>query len=456
MGNILIVGSNNSESESIAESFWQETDDIAILIVNDEESTVIKTLEKKQVDLVIYDLSSLNPMKEGKFARITHRFPYIPSIALLGQDDHQKEKIIQAGAGYCFTHPVDPNELYQQARNLMEISTSGTVKGFPVHSLLQMFESEAKTCTLKIQGKEDNGLIFIDKGVVIAAETSDQENENAIYSMVTWEDAIVEIRYFNLQRQHLIKKPLISLIMESFRLKDERDSLSGRQESQKKPRLELKHISTAGNRIALEVGAKIKMEFDDINSPLISAMVGMIPDEYIIVATPTPFSIVETALINSNRIIVKYLHMGRLCMFRTYILKSITDPYRLLFLKYPSIIHYHELRRAKRTSIFIPCTIHLPGEVASSGVLVDLNRLGCLCELKAKVNRSLPNIDINTKIQLRCLLPGVMQDPELNGIVKNIRKSSSEIRIGVEFVELQGEIMKTIDRYLYSVRNIVQ
>ncbi len=454
MNNILVFGNIDAELESIAEIFWQAPGDSNVLVAS-EEQAALNFLTEQEIALVVYDLSSWNDVQNEIFSHLTHMFPYIPSIALVDKDDNIREYVLQNGAGLCFTRPFKSDELWQGAHELIETATSGTVKGFPIHSLLQMFKTESKTCTLKIQGKEDDGLIFVKQGVVVAAETSNQKNEDAIYAIITWEDAIAEILYFNLQRQQEIKKPLISLIMEAFRLKDERDSLSEKQESQNKPRLELKHISTAGNRLSLDIGAKIKLEFDDMESQLTSSMVGMVPDKYLLVSTPTPFPIEENAINSGNRITVKYLHMGRLCMFKTHLLKSIVDPYQLLFLGYPSIIHYHELRRAKRTSILIPCTTHPPSGETFNGVLIDLSRLGCLCQIKAKRSKPLPTIDINTEIQIRCLLPGVKQDPELCGVVKNINKSSSEIRMGIEFINLQSEMLATIDRYLYSVRNIV-
>lgn len=244
--------------------------------------------------------------------------------------------------------------------------------------------------------------------------------------------------------------------MEGFRLKDERDSLKKKQESQQKPKLELKHISTAGNRISLEIGSKIKMEFDEMDTPLVSTMVGMVPDEYLLVTPPTPFSVVQAAMGSGSRIIIKYLHMGRLCMFKTKLQKAIDDPHHLLFLDYPPVIHYHELRRAKRTSIFIPCTLHLSSGAKFYGVLIDLSGLGCLCQIKAKGNAPLPSIDIETKVQLQCLLPGLEEGQELTGTVMNFKMSSTEAHIGLGFSGLQDHLRQVIERYISSVENITR
>lgn len=453
MKTIIILESSDVEQESVADILDQAPDDFNLLFAQGEQAAIV-IAQQHTPDLIIYDLSTMDTASIDNLERFVYKLAYIPCLVIIGEDAKLAEEINTTGVTRCLPRPLNPQELHINSVELLEQATSGQVKGIPIHSLLQMLESDEKTCTLKVQSKGDSGLIYVEKGVVVAAETADQENEDAIYSIITWEDAAVEIRYYNSTHKQEINKPLISLIMEAFRLKDEQDSLKEKQKTQKKPRLELKHFSTAGNRISLDIGSKIKMEFDNVDTPLVSTMVGMIPDEYLIATTPTPFSIVKTALESGSRIIIKYLHMGRLCMFKTQLLKAIEDPHQLLFLDYPPVIHYHELRRAKRTAIFIPCTLHLNQGPEFFGVLVDLSGLGCLCQIKSKGNAPLPNIGIETQVKLRCLLPGLKEDQELTGVVKNIKRSSSETRIGIEFNNLQEYLKETIERYIYSVESI--
>ncbi len=453
MKTIIIIENDDVEQEPVTDLLRQAPEDFTFLYAQNDQAAIV-IAKQETPDLIIYDLSTMQSPQIKGLARLTKKLPYIPCMAILGEEGLLAEEVNTAGVSRSITRPLQIKQLHKNCTDLIELATSGQVRGIPIHSLLQMLESDEKTCTLKVASKQVSGMIFVEKGAVIGAEAGDKEGEEAIYSIITWEDASVEIRYYNCQRQQTINKPLISLIMEAFRLKDERDSIREKQESQKKPKLELKHISTAGNRISLDIGSKIKMEFDTVDTPLVSTMVGMIPDEYLIVTTPAPFAAVKTALETGSRIAIKYLHMGRLCMFKTQLLKAIQDPHQLLFLDYPPVIHYHELRRAKRTAIFIPCTFHLPNGPEFYGVLVDLSGLGCLCQLKSKGNAPLPPIDIETKVQLRCLLPGLKEDQELTGVVKNIKKSSAETRIGIEFTELQQYLKEIIEKYIYSVESI--
>lgn len=453
MKNIIVLTNESSERQPSFDFLSSLGTEYTLFTAMSEPTAMTLALEHDAI-LIIYDLASFGDYRVDSLMRINHSVPYIPSIAITDEARQDSENLLESGLGHCFTHPLNLDDVMEHTRDLIHQSRSGQVRGMPVHILLQMVESDRKTCTLKVQGIDDTGYIFIQKGEVVAAETSEQKNEDAIYSMLTWQDALAEIRYFNGQRSQEINKPLISLIMEGFRLKDERESLDEKQQSQQKPILELKHISTTGNRLALDIGSKIKMEFDEVDSPLVSTLVGMVPDKYLVVTTPNPFSVVETALSSASRIVIKYLHFGKLYMFKTKLIKAIDDPYHLLFLDYPTVVHYHELRKAKRTKIFIPTTLALSNSKEFSGVLIDLSGLGCLCQVKSKENSPLPKVEVNAKINLRCLLPGLKGEQELKGEVKNIKKNIGESWIGIEFTNLQEDIRESIERYVYSVESI--
>lgn len=229
------------------------------------------------------------------------------------------------------------------------------------------------------------------------------------------------------------------------------DGLLGMEEKTEEGTQDNTQVSTSGDRIALDIGARLKIELGTKDVALESTMVGMIRDRYLIMETPTPREIFKQARLENQKLTIKYIHLGRLCTFTTSIVEMTDNPAPLLFLKYPSVIHYHELRRAKRTSIFIPCTMHPSIEEDYYGILVDLSSLGCLCRIKARGNDGLPHLDIDARVELRCLLPGVNEDQQLQGVVKNLRKSANDLFVGLEFVELPNYISDVINNYLYAV-----
>ncbi len=450
MNTILLVEDIQTVPTSLLDicSQWEEKHTILNTYDIDD---AISRIPPEEVDLVICDLTTAGVETIKNYARLTYTHPYVPSIAITSEQCSFTDNILKIGFNCCLQRPVDEGELLRWITELLEVSNSGSIKGLPIHSLLQMLEGEEKTCSLQVSSKGKVGYIYLKRGVVFTSEFNSLRSEDAFYHIVAWDETDVNIKYFNGQRRQDINKPLISLLMEAFRLKDERANLEEKRQSKKKPAPELKRISTAGNKFFLEAGSKIKMELSSGDPVLMGKVVGMIPDKFVIISSPVSQAIIEKVIADQQRLKVKYLHMGRICLFQSLPLHAITEPTELVFIDYPSIIHYQELRRVKRASTFIPCTFLDPESTSYMGVVADLSKMGCLCKVKTLVRKTFPDIDINTKVQLRCLIPGLQEDEILHGLVKNIKKSKTEARIGLEFVDLQAHVKKAIEKYLDSV-----
>ncbi len=452
MKTIVLVENKTTEPESLVHLFQQSKQELNLLTVSEGDAAV-NALSRQQVDLFIYDLAIPNDNCLEGFSRLTHGFPYIPCIAVTDREKNKQREAIEYGASYCLEKPIDTEKFLHHVREMLDTGTRGTVKGIPIHSFLQMLESEEKTCTLQVNRKNDRGMLYIKKGVLIGAETKSLLDEEAAFLILTWEETTIEIRYFNGQRKRHIHKPLIAIIMEAFRLKSQRDKLRKVTTPATQHQLPLKHLSTRENSISLKSGGGIKIEVPHIQTPLKSTIVGMFKDQFFIITTPPSFSLMEKMISSEQRIIIKYIQEGRLWMFKSRLLKAIDSPARLLFLEYPEVVHYHELRKTKRTSIFVPCTFHQRDEPELYGALIDLSTSGGLCQIKARAETNPLIIDVNNQIQLRCLLPGTKEEQIIDGVVRNLEKDSSTTRIGVEFENLQPHLIETIGKYLYSIED---
>jgi c-di-GMP-binding flagellar brake protein YcgR/CheY-like chemotaxis protein len=453
MNTILIVEHDVNEIETLIDLCSQSSKELQIHTVRDEESAN-SILSDTPTDLIICN-STFPEVKDGLvLAEIIQAFPYIPVIAIAPVNTVSREDIMALGVSALFEKPFNDKILIETIEELVELSSTGTMRGIPTHSFLQMLESEEKSCTLHIFNKKNTGLIFIKDGLPIDAETDSLSGEQAIYEIISWEEVIIEIKFFNGQRESTITKPLISLIMEGFRLKDEREAKKKEEQNLDKPQHRLQQVSLAGQRLALDIGLRLKLEFDTIEPSLDSSLVGMIPENCIIAATPAHFTITGTQLETGSHIRVKYLYMGKLCLFKSRLLKSIDSPQHMLFLEYPTVIHYHEMRKNKRTPTYIPCAITLSDNQQYFGAFIDLSSSGGLCQLKSKGNKEIPEIQIKQEIEMSCLLPGHMEEQHIKGVIRNFRKNSQETHIGIQFSELPDNLKKTIERYLYSIERL--
>ncbi|MBT8360095.1 MAG: DUF4388 domain-containing protein [Deltaproteobacteria bacterium] len=450
MNTILIIEHDVNEIEALIDICSQGSKELKILTVRDEESANSMLIDNP-ADLIICN-TSFPEMRDGLIlAQIIQAFPFIPVVAIAPVNSVNRADMMALGVSAFFEKPFNDKILIETIEELVELSSTGTMRGIPTHSFLQMLESEEKSCTLHIFSKNNTGLIFIKDGLPIDAETGSLSAEEAIYEIISWEEVIIEIKFFNGQRESTITKPLISLIMEGFRLKDEREAKKKEEQNLNKPQHKLQQVSLAGQRLALDIGLRLKLEFDTIDSSLDSSLVGMIPENCIIAATPAHFTITGTQLETGSHIRVKYLYMGKLCLFKSRLLKAIDTPQHLLFLEYPAVIHYHEMRKNKRTATYIPCAVTLSDNQQYFGAFIDLSSSGGLCQLKSKGNKEMPEIQIKQEIEMSCLLPGHMEEQHIKGIIRNFRKNSQESHIGIEFCDLPENLKQTIERYLYSI-----
>ncbi|MDK9707122.1 MAG: response regulator [Desulforhopalus sp.] len=450
MKTVVIIENEAVELEALVSLFEQWQKEINVLTAK-EEKAAITIMSQHHVDLVVCDLTLPKNNTLDSFSLLTHTFPYVPCIALSADRGTPAEEAIKRGASHCLEKPFDAEKLLQHAADLLDTGTSGTVKGIPIHSFLQMLESEEKTCTLQVNHKNDTGLLYIQDGLLIGAETRNFIGEEAAHLILSWQETMVQLRYFNGQRKRQINKPLLSILMEAFRLQSAKEQEEKKAAATKEHQLPLKHLSTLGKRIPLEIGSRVKLEFPHLDTLFESTMVGMLQDHYLILTNPQPQNETNKEIRFDQRVIIKYIHKGRVWMFKALLLKTVEAPFQLLLFEYPSVIHYHELRESKRSEIFIPCTFHIPEEPELYGALVDLSMTGALCQVKHKANLPQPQIDITGGIMLRCLLPGIKEEQQIGGIVRNLSINNDETRIGIEFENLQPHLADTIGNYLFAV-----
>jgi c-di-GMP-binding flagellar brake protein YcgR len=313
-----------------------------------------------------------------------------------------------------------------------------------------MIESEQKSCTLRVTSQENKGYLYINDGELIAAETDRLSKENAVYEIISWDEPIIEIKDTLPVKEKEIFQPLMSVLMEGFRIRDEKLSETHPEITDPGKLPKFKSQATAGRRIGLEIGAKLQIEIKDFESPLESNMVGMMPDEYIIITLPSHLSLHGHELSKGAHFGIKYLYLGKVCFFQSKLLASVDFHQKMLFVSYPSVIHYHELRRHKRVPIFLPCTIGLDDGQSYQAVILDMSISGCLCQQKSKEDKPLPlpSFHIDKKLTIRFLLPGTDEEQVLTGHIRNLNKTKQETRIGVEFEENPPEVEKAITHYL--------
>lgn len=452
MQSILIIEKDIESLDHILSIFQEWQTELDILTARDLVYS-INILKNHPVNIVLCSTSMINSKGQLLLTHIAEQFPTVPFIAIdtpTQENDSSSEP--PPGATFYHAKPINTALLFEQITELLLAGSIVNYNDIPTHSLLQLLETEERTCTIKVYGKNETGFIYILHGTPIAAETEVIHGEDAFFEIISWDDVVLELMHFNGQRKQDLYKPLIALIMEGFRLKDEYASNENEPVVKKEPDTNrMRKISTIGQRLSLDIGSRIKLEFSQLEGSYDCTTIGMLPDNYLIVTSPPQFKALSQEKQRSCHVLVKYLHMGKLCLFKSTILSISNNPQDLLYLDYPSAIHYREMRQSKRSQIYIPSTINFGDGKEYFGALIDLSSSGSLCEIKNRGNDPLPPIHINQQISLQCLLPGMKEEQKIHGLIRNMKQNSTESCFGIEFYNLHSYLIETINRYLFSV-----
>ena len=204
--------------------------------------------------------------------------------------------------------------------------------------------------------------------------------------------------------------------------------------------------------LAVNIGQPLTLEFDSLDSPLESMLVGMIPDHCLIISTPSHFIVTGSEVAAGSVVVVKFNHMEQLFLFRARLTRVLNSPQHLLFLEYPAVIHYHDIRKATRAAASFPCLLKTQDGNAFDAVFKDISSTGALLTVAKNGNDNVPDIDIKQTLTLSCSLPEIREQLELSGTIQNFKKDEQGVQVGVEFSKNYPVLDQSINRYLKTIK----
>lgn len=190
----------------------------------------LKVIENKNVDLVVTDLRM--PTMDGfeLLACLSSGYPFMPSIVMTAFATPEiEERLNMAGTLKLLEKPIDIEKLAESIRaGLKQDGDEGALAGFSLANFLQLLSMEQKTCLLNITGQGLKGHIYLDKGEIHAAVADGLKGEEALYRMLGVDH--VNIAFQKLPKRkipRMIDTPLMSLLIEGMRIRDESEESSG-------------------------------------------------------------------------------------------------------------------------------------------------------------------------------------------------------------------------------------
>lgn len=182
-------------------------------------------LETRPVDLVLTDLKM--PVMDGfeLLAYLSRSRPQLPVLVMTAFGTPEiSERLEKLGVSSFIEKPVDFSALSRKIGSILGSEASGFVRGIPLPTFLQVLEIERKTCVLKIDAAGKTGFLNFVGGVLYDAEAGSLRGEEAAAEIICWERAGIEILGAPPAGERRIKTTLPLLILDSFRLHDEKNA----------------------------------------------------------------------------------------------------------------------------------------------------------------------------------------------------------------------------------------
>jgi DNA-binding NtrC family response regulator len=217
---ILIVD-DDPNVRSIISSTLKSFDEYGVLTAENGK-VATKILDIIKIDLVITDLEMPEMNGFDLLSYINNNYAKIPVIVLAWSITNMVETRIKGLLGSCkyLEKPLDINAITEMIYEEFNRG-GGQIQGISTSAFMQLVELEEKTCTLTVKSKNRAGYMYFLKGGLIDAETDGLQGEKAAYNIISWEKSLIEIEDICRKEKKEINKPLMMILMEANKLKDE-------------------------------------------------------------------------------------------------------------------------------------------------------------------------------------------------------------------------------------------
>lgn len=224
MNKVLIVDDETRLLQSIEAGLKSYLNEFTVVTANNGKEAV-DYLQNETLNLVVTDLRM--PEMDGfeLLAHLSTAYPFIPTIVMTAFATPEiEERLNASGTLRLLEKPIDIEKLAQAVREgLKQQSHEGALAGFSLANFLQLLAMEQKTCLLNVQDGNMQGHIYLNQGEVHAAVADGLKGEEAIYHLLAAEHVNITFQKLPKRKiQQMVKIPLISLLIEAMRRKDEK------------------------------------------------------------------------------------------------------------------------------------------------------------------------------------------------------------------------------------------
>jgi predicted regulator of Ras-like GTPase activity (Roadblock/LC7/MglB family)/CheY-like chemotaxis protein len=219
---VLIVDDEKSFLLSLLQGLEAYASDFEAITAPNGKAAV-ETLQARSVDLVVTDLKMPELDGFGLLASMSKNHPHLPVVVMSAYCTPEiKTRLNSLGAFKILEKPIDFQDFVEHIFAELHAVSKGYINGITLPAFLQLVEMERKTCTLSIGSHGKKGFLYFQEGVLIDADNGVDKHEKAALDIVCWSDPAIEIDSFCTQKDRNITSSLGFIILEGYRLQDEK------------------------------------------------------------------------------------------------------------------------------------------------------------------------------------------------------------------------------------------
>lgn len=191
------------------------------VLTTSDGAAALEIVRRLPVDLVITGLDT--PKVDGLqlLTELTRNHPQVRVIVMVGPRTTLPRAVIRLmGAARTQEQPLDLRDLTTAVFAELQIRHRGEVWGILLTSFLQMLNADLKTCTVTVRAGDAEGQLFIAEGELIAAECGAERGDDAVYTVLSWNDPQIELDYLPFERTRDVSAGLMGLLLEAQRRRD--------------------------------------------------------------------------------------------------------------------------------------------------------------------------------------------------------------------------------------------
>jgi CheY-like chemotaxis protein len=188
----------------------------------------IDTMEARHVDLLVTDLAM--PVMDGfaLIAHVTQRRSTLPVVVLSGMAPaNMDQRLAGYGGLRVLRKPVTFQSLAACILEEFERVAAGKVEGIPLAGVLQLVESERRSCAVVVTSGKRRGRLHFESGRLVNAFSDDfgAEGEAAAYDILSWGETAIAFENLPHHLRKLIHTPMQLMLLELAVVQDQARAL---------------------------------------------------------------------------------------------------------------------------------------------------------------------------------------------------------------------------------------